>query len=246
MLEVTAAEWQQALELADDDLPDAVIVEGSWWRAQRQQWRLSYLTDVRELNFPDIFWGHWHDKKIIFCMAYGAPRAVEIIHLFGILGAKLALQIGTCGGLQSHLKTGDIVLPTTAHGHDGVAHLYAQDGIGIGTAAWLQRADDLLQQRDHTTHRGKHLTWSTLFYQNTTLINQWRDAGYLGVDMETATTYAVSNYFDMACASLLVVWDDLTRGRTFLEPLADDEMNALNRANESVYEVALALVDAIE
>ena len=57
LLEITADEWLQALKLPAEDIPDIVIIEGSWWRAQRTEWRLSYLTDVRELEFPDIFWG---------------------------------------------------------------------------------------------------------------------------------------------------------------------------------------------
>ena len=110
IFDIDAPEWLAAMKLAPEDVPDVVIVEGSWWRQQRTDWRLSRLSDVRELEFPDIFWGRWQDKKIAFCCAYGAARTVEIIHLFGVLGTKLAVQIGTCGGLQPYLAPGDIIL----------------------------------------------------------------------------------------------------------------------------------------
>jgi hypothetical protein len=45
--------------------------------------------------------------------------------------------------------------------------------------------------------------------------------------------------------SLLVVWDDLTRGRSFLDPLPEGSMQRLNNANQDVYEVALALVETL-
>ncbi|MEM7031791.1 MAG: hypothetical protein AAF629_19710 [Chloroflexota bacterium] len=241
IMEVTAEAWLEALELSADDIPDVVIVEGSWWRAERTEWRLGYLTDVRELKFPDIFWGRFHDKKVVFCCAYGAARVVEIIHLFGILGTKLAVQIGTCGGLQSHLKPGDIILPEVALCREGVAHLYgAIEGVQ-GSDEYRERAKTLLDDRDHQTYAGTHLTWSSIFAQNGTMIETWHKAGYLSVDMETATTFAVANYFSMPAVSMLVVWDDLTRGRSFLDPLSEAEMDALNRANKNVYEVALEL-----
>ncbi len=55
--DINAVEWLDAMKLSETEIPDVVIVEGSWWRAQRTEWRLGYLTDVRELNFPDIFLG---------------------------------------------------------------------------------------------------------------------------------------------------------------------------------------------
>ncbi len=55
LMEMTADEWRQALELSEAEIPDLVIVEGSWWREQRTAWRLEYLSEVRELKFPDIF-----------------------------------------------------------------------------------------------------------------------------------------------------------------------------------------------
>lgn len=241
LMDLTAAEWLQALELPATDIPDVVIVEGSWWREQRVRWRLSYLSDVRELKFPDIFWGRWKGKKVVFCCTYGAPRTVEIIHLFGLLGAKLAVQIGTCGGLQSHLRPGDIILPRVAICREGVAHIYGAFDAALGSAEWIERAQRLLAGRDHQTYVGTQLTWSTLFGQSGRMVETWQRAGYLSVDMETATTFAVAGYFHLPAVSMLVVWDDLTRNRSFLDPLPDEELAALNRGNESVFEVALAL-----
>jgi hypothetical protein len=58
-MDIEAEEWLAAMKLDAADVPDVVIVEGSWWRQQRTDWRLGYLSEVRELEFPDIFWGRW-------------------------------------------------------------------------------------------------------------------------------------------------------------------------------------------
>lgn len=245
ILDISAAEWLQAMDLTEAEIPDVVIVEGSWWRSQRTAWRLGYLHDVRELPFPDIFWGRWRDKKVAFCCAYGAPRTVEIIHLFGTIGTPLAVQIGTCGGLQSHLGSGDVILPDLAFARDGVAHLYGATEAAQGFPAWSQKAQTLLEKRGIKTYRGPHVTWASLFTETNEMMAAWHQAGYLSVDMETATTYAVARHFGMSAASLLVVWDDLTRGKRFLDPLSAEEQKALDKGNEAVYETALALSEML-
>lgn len=245
IMDIGAEEWLSAMKLSAADIPDVVIVEGSWWRQQRTDWRLGYLTDVRELEFPDMFWGRWKEKKIAFCCAYGAARTVEIIHLFGVLGTKLAVQIGTCGGLQAHLKPGDIILPEVASCREGVAFMYGAPDAVLGSAEWIDRAQMLLQARQHTTYRGPHVTFSSLFAETAQMMEVWHRAGYLSVEMETATTFAVARYFNMAAVSMVVVWDELTRGRRFLDPLPPGGLEALNRANQSVYEVALALAEQV-
>ncbi len=245
IMDIPAEEWLAAMKLAPEDVPDAVIVEGSWWRQQRTDWRLGYLSDVRELEFPDIFWGRWRDKKIAYCCAYGAARTVEIIHLFGVLGSKLAVQIGTCGGLQSHLAPGDIILPEVAYCREGVAQMYGAHDAVLGSSEWIDRAEALLHGRGHTVYRGTHVTWSSLFTETPQMMEAWNRAGILSVEMETATTFSVARYFNMSAVSLVVVWDDLTRGRRFLDPLPPGGLEALNHSNTAVYEVALALAEQL-
>ncbi|MEM7802785.1 MAG: hypothetical protein AAF633_26585 [Chloroflexota bacterium] len=242
ILEINGEEWMDSIGLESHERPDAVIVEGSWWRAERQAWRLGHLSDVRELHFPDIFYGRWQGKNLLFCMAYGAPRTIEIIYLAGKMGAKLAIQIGTCGGLQSHLQSGDIILPETAVGRDGVAHLFGDNEAAFADLAWVSKAEASLTAKDHSVYRGGHMTFASLFAETPEMMAAWHQIGYLSVDMETATTFSVAEYCHMSALSMLVVWDDLTRGKRFLDPLSEEELAALNRANQSVYAVALELV----
>lgn len=245
ILDVTRNEWLDALQLEETEIPEAVVVEGSWWRAARQASRLSYLSDVRELAIPDVFWGRSGHKRIAFAMAYGAARAVEIIHIFGVLGSSLAIQIGTCGGLQAHLRPGDVVVPGEVRGEDGVAHLYGRGAETSASALWVERARTALRAQGRTTYTGRHVTFSSLFSETVEMMALWQADGFLSVDMETATTMSVAEELGLERVSLLVVWDELTRGRRFLDPMADDDLAALNESNRLVYEVALGLIEQI-
>lgn len=243
IMDLTADEWQAALDLKDHELPVAVISEGTWWREQRTQERLALLDDVVELPFPDIFIGKWNGKPVAYCCAYGAPRAVEVAHLFGSLGARLAVQIGSCGGLQGQLAPGDVVVPDEAVCEEGIARIYGAGESVVADAGWSDRARAVLTDRGHTAHGGKHLTWYSLFAQNAVMVEEWHSAGYVSVDMETATTLAVARHFGMHAVSMLVVWDELLRGRSFLDPLEPDHQTAFDSAYSDLFAVALQLVD---
>lgn len=245
IFDVTRAEWLSGLNLTEDEVPDVVILEGSWWRAERQALRLSALTDVRELGFPDIFWGRHGDKKVVFCMAYGAPRAVEISQMFAQLGCKLVIQIGTCGGLQSHLAPGDIVLPNKIWCKDGVAHHYVIDNLVRADPAWSARAKDALNARNRTVHFGPHVTFSSLFAETTEMYEAWHKDGLLSVDMETATTLAAAARYGVPGVSMLVVWDELTAGRRFMDPMSPEGLAELEISNEAVFATALTLTEEI-
>lgn len=239
--DISPQEWLAALKMPVDDIPDLVVVEGSWWREQRTRWRLGYLSRVRELAFPDMYWGRWKDRKVVFSCAYGAPRTVEVVHIFSAIGARLCVQVGTCGGLQSHLRTGDVILPTSVLACEGVAKAYGAIDMTFGSREWLDRAKSLLEARGHTTYLGPHVTSTSLMTETADMVQGWHEAGCLSVDMETATTYAVSRHFGVPAVAMLVVWDDVIAGKRFLDPLSIEETTALDRANRSVYEVALEL-----
>ena len=71
------------------------------------------------------------------------------------------------------------------------------------------------------------------------MVEEWRERGYGSVDMEAATLFAVAKYFGYAATALLVVWDQLTSDRSFLDPLTAKEQTRLDAANTAVFEAAL-------
>ena len=243
VMDLSRGEWLDALGMDAADIPQAVIMEGSWWRAQRTEWRLSYLDDVRELAFPDMFYGFWQGTPVVYSCVYGAPRAVELAHLFGVLGTPRMMMIGTCGALDPGLATGDVVVPSQAVAREGVAHLYktvAEDtGIVPSDPDLTRRGRSALEGRGITTADSLHLTWSSIFAQSGAMVEEWRERGYGSVDMEAATLFAVAKHFGLAATALLVVWDQLTADRSFLDPLTPLEQVRLDEANTAVFEATL-------
>ena len=88
---------------------------------------------------------------------------------------------------------------------------------------------------------GKHVTFSSLFAETVKMYKSWHRSGFLSVEMETAATLAAAKKFGVEGLSIIVVWDQLTDGRRFLDPLKKAELENLHKSNKDVYEVALEL-----
>ncbi len=240
-MNLTPEGWLECAGLSQGEIPDLLILEGTWWNKARYKMRLAYLSDVRELNFPDMFLGSYNGKKIMFCCAYGAPRAVEPVHVFGSLGTKRVIQIGSCGGLQEGVFTGDVLLSERAKIGEGASQYYGKTDFSEASPNLVEAAHQTFEKQGFKVHRGPHVTTSALFAQPPNLLKQWQEAGYLGVDMETSAVFSAASYFEMQAASFLFVWDELLKGRTWLDTFSPEESLKQEVANKAIFEMALEL-----
>jgi hypothetical protein len=121
--------WMTLLDLDEDEVPRLLVLEGTWWRQKALDTRLPLLTEVRELGMPDLWHGWYGDVPVAYCPAYGAPRAVEPVHVLGTIGTPNVVQIGSCGSLQPEVRTGDIVLSERATIGEGASQYYGGKGV---------------------------------------------------------------------------------------------------------------------
>ena len=100
-------------------------------------------------------------------------------------------------------------------------------------------ADRMLGGRDLPVrvHTGSIWTTSALFAEGRAEIARWHELGYLGVDMETAATFAVAEHFEMQRCALLFVFDTPREGGHIL--LTGPEQRERRRLGER------AILDAV-
>lgn len=237
-------DWCRALGLDPAEIPELVVLEGSWWQRERNALRLPRLDVVRELAFPEYHLGRRRSDglAVLYSCVYGAPRAVEPVHVFGQLGTPTVVQIGSCGSLQEHVRTGDVVLAETAAIGEGASQYYGGQGVSLATTELVDRAEDRFSSLGFRVHRGAQFTTSALLAQPPEQVAAWSAAGYLAVDMETSAVFSAARCFGLPAVSLLFVWDELLAGRSFLHPYSAAEQAAQARANVALMDVALDLV----
>ena len=131
--------------------------------------------------------------------------ASEVTHLFGALGTRFVLQTGCCGAWADGIQAGDLFIPTRAFCGEGAAQYYVGNKQSVSATVDV---NDLSADPDLSVFRGGIYTTAALFAEGIEEINQWADAGWDAVDMETATTFAVAQHFDMDAASILYIFDN--------------------------------------
>jgi uridine phosphorylase len=240
-MQLDHAGWLGALGITEKEIPRLVVVENSWWQARRTSARLSLLDDVRETALPDMWWGRWQDQPVLYCCGWGAARVVEPIHVAGELGTPAVVALGTCGGLQPGVRTGDVVLGLAATIGEGTSQYYGGHGTSTADPSLVEAADAALQRRGFRTHGGRLVTTSALLAQPRQLVQSWYGAGHVAVDMGSSAIFSAATYYGMRAASLLVVWEEVMIGRGFLGEFSTAERAAQDRATEAIMEVALEI-----
>ncbi len=237
------------LEIPEDRSPHAVLLWGTRnlkTRYTTMRERFSRVMDIGSPNglLEDVLIGMLGDTCVAYASVYGAPMASEIVHLFGVLGAQLVIQIGTCGGFGQGLKAGDLFITEEAFCGEGAAQYYKTNG---DTVSATETFSEITHNNPHeiSIRRGRLYTTSALFAENRRDIDLWADRGFSAVDMETAASFAVAEHFGMDRGSILAVFDTPDGDDHILATDSEKEARRV-LAQEAMIEIALdALVHGV-
>ncbi|MGH9137090.1 MAG: hypothetical protein ACRD0G_08580 [Acidimicrobiales bacterium] len=234
-------DWWQVTGLTKERVPDVAVLEGTWWRSQRQQERLALLDDIRELDAPDWFWGTYHGHQVVYASMYGAARAVEPVVILGRLGMSRVVQIGSCGGISPDAHTGDLLIPDRVAIEEGVSRWYHQGGVATATPALVERAQQAAESMGIRVLRGTSVTEDTLLGVRPPddSVERWIAAGYVGVDMETSAVYSAADYVGIERLSLIYIWDEYALQRRWSDPLPADVNQRRRKTELALFEIAL-------
>jgi len=239
LADLTRDDWLGALRLGHNEVPSALIMRGTRnLKTQLARYR-GLLADARELHpangiFEDILVGSHKGTRIAFACVYGPSMVSEVAHVFCVLGVSRIILTGCCGALAPGISAGDIVVPEAAFPGDGASRYYGADGSAVVEAdPELRRsAVNLLERGESAVHKGHIYTTCALCAESAADIEAWAAQGYLAVDMETATTYAVARHFGVPAVGVLFAFDCLAGGESVA--LTDDEKAEQRRQGEAL------------
>lgn len=186
--------------------------------------------------------------KVSVCSSgIGGPSAAIAMEELVNCGADTFIRVGTCGGMQTEVQSGDLVIASGAVRMEGTSQEYAPLEYpavsDFEVLKALEEAADTLSMRKHIgvvhckdAFYGQHNP--ELLPQSQILLQKW-DAymkmGCLASEMESATLFIVSQYRKVRCGTVLLVMGNQTRAKYGLDnPIVHDTTSAIKTAIEAV------------
>lgn len=174
----------------------------------------------------------------------GSSASIALEELVNI-GAKTFIRVGTCGGIDTKVKGGDIVIATGAIRMEGTSKEYAP--IEFPAIANLDVINSLVsasKNLNYEYHTGVVQCKDSFYGQhspekmpvNYELLNKWeawKKMGTLASEMESAALFIVGSFLKVRVGSVFLT-------------VANQEREKLNLENPVVHETDKAIKTAIE
>lgn len=244
----SADDWRNYLKLPDDYRVDGVLMFGSnesyaydlFENALKRSGTSYELKRLDGEYLQAIYECTIENKKLWFFVAYGSAQLSEFLHLACSFGSKTNILLGNCGGLKQGVEAYDLVIPTYSYATESSATTYQPDVANefeSNNELSAALASQLIGR--HSVHRGKTMTCQAMFGEGNEHIEAWSQEGYLAVEMEAATVFAVSNYFNIPSAAIVKVIDNLAKHETIVENGYDPAEKSHDAIAGEMFDVAL-------
>lgn len=240
---------QYHIQVAPGEIGRYVLLPGDPGRVELIA---SFLDDAHEVAYNREFktWtGYLDGEKVSVCSTgIGGPSAAIAVQELYNCGADTFIRIGTCGGMQLDVKSGDIVIGTSSI-HDGssaelvdIAYPAVAD---FEVTQELVRAAETLGISDGV-HVGTSQSKCAFYGQHEPeklpsgerLQEKWREwirMGCLASEMESATIFVIAGYLRArAGACFLVVANQERELRQMDNPVVHDTSLAAQLGVEAI------------
>ena len=187
------------------------------------------------------------DKVSVCSTGIGGPSAAIAMEELTAIGADTFIRVGTCGGIDLEVQSGDIVVATGAIRHEGTSREYAPiefpavSDIGI-TNALIEAAKAM----GKTCHAGVVQCKDSFYGQHSParmpvsyeLLNKWEAWKRLGVkasEMESAALFVVAAALHVRCGSCFhVIWNQEREAAGLDQNMSEDTSAAVRVGVEAL------------
>ena len=246
----TVADFKKYFGLPKDYKIDGVLSYGSWRKDEHKDLLRKIINEqgfqveyeqLGESFLREVLAFKINDKRFWFETGYGGAYISEIIHLGCMFGSKKNIVLGTCGGLLKTGKTGDIIIPTYSHGNESTTRMYSPDSEEHKHFSDKDLSNSLKKRlgSNVTIHEGPVVTCQAMLLESWEDIQDWSKEGYLGVEMETSTVFAVSKHFNVPSSAILVIADNLIKKETVLNDNYKNAAKYRHEIRDLAYKVGL-------
>lgn len=205
----------------------------------------------REYN---IYTGTLLGEKVSVCSTgIGGPSAAIALEELTAIGADTFIRIGTCGGIDLNVQSGDVVVASGAIRYEHTSLEYAPIEFpavpDFGITAALKAAGEDLGYRTHVgvvqckdSFYGQHSPErSPVSYDLLQKWESWKRLGVKASEMESAALFVVAAALGVRCGSCFhVIWNQEREKAGLDQRMSEDTSSAIRVGIEAMKRIIAA------
>ena len=199
------------------EIAETVLLPGDPYRAK---WAAENFLDdaklVNEVRGMLGFTGTYKGNPVtIHGSGMGMPSlSIYVNELIRDYGAKTLIRIGSCGGMQAHVRIRDVIVAMTATTLSTPSRGIMREINYAPCADWglLRAAVAAAEAKGTPTHVGGIYSSDVFYDERPDLNEQMVRHGILGVEMEAAELYTLAARHNARALAVLTVSDHLQTG----------------------------------
>ena len=203
------------------------------------------VADHREFT---TYTGYLDGEKVsVTSTGIGGPSAAIAMEELVRCGAEIFIRVGTCGGIQTDVKSGDLVIATGAIRMEGTSREYAPiEFPAVADYHIVQKLEMAAKANGYPCHIGVVQCKDSFYGQHEPekmpvgykLVQKWeawKRLGCLASEMESAALFVVASYLHVKIGSIFLVVANQEREKLYLDnPVAHDTQAAIKSAVDAI------------
>ena len=195
-----------------------------------------------------VYTGSLLGEKVTVCSTgIGGPSAAIAMEELTAIGADTFVRVGTCGGIDLDVRSGDIVVATGAVRQEGTSREYAPiEFPAVADLAVANALVDAARSLGKTVHAGVVQAKDSFYGQHSPgrmpvsfeLQNKWEAWKRLGVkasEMESAALFVVAAALRVRCGACFhVIWNQEREAAGLDQDMSEDTSAAVRVGVEAL------------
>ena len=241
-------EKQYHIHCAEGDVGRYVILPGDPGRCEKIAELFDDAHFVSQNREYTIYTGTLLGEKGSVCSTgSGGPSAAIAMEELHNIGADTFIRVGTCGGIELDVRSGDVVVATGAIRYEHTSLEYAPIEYpavaNFDVTLALRQASENLGYRTHTgvvqckdSFYGQHSPEkSPVYYELLQKWESWKRLGVKASEMEAAALFGVADALGGRCGACFhVVWNQEREKAGLEQDMSEDTSSSVMVAGEAL------------
>ncbi len=239
---------QYHIGLKPGDVGKYVILPGDPKRCKKIAEYLDNAELIADRREYTTYTGYLNGEKVsVTSTGIGGPSAAIALEELVKVGADTFIRVGTCGGIATEVKGGDIVIATGAIRMEGTSKEYAPiEFPAVANIEIINALSEAAKKLNYESHTGIVQCKDSFYgqhnpdimpvnYELTNKWEAWKRLGCLASEMESAALFVVSSYLKVKTGSVFLTVANQEREKLGLEnPVVHDTEKAIKTAIEAL------------